>query len=194
MVLADHPRAVPYVIQDADGGRAMAVIYVPANGSDTPYVVAGKPIAMDRDATLAVRLADYVADPRGRAVRVTTPDSVSTSPSQHLSATVSGLGDLVLTARDGYVGPAALMLEVTDSTGPDDQAPRTAYLVLPVQVGPLTPLLRCPDWEVNVVADRPPRVVDIPRLAVLGVVPRGARPGQCGVCRAMGSPRRRASR
>ncbi|MEI2731990.1 MAG: fibronectin type III domain-containing protein [Dermatophilaceae bacterium] len=164
VVLDDHPRAVPYVIQDADGGRAMAVIYVPANGSDTPYVVAGKPIAMDRDATLAVRLADYVADPRGRAVRVTTPDSVSTSPSQHLSATVSGLGDLVLTARDGYVGPAALMLEVTDSTGPDDQAPRTAYLVLPVQVGPLTPLLRCPDWEVNVVADRPPRVVDIPRL------------------------------
>lgn len=164
VVLLDHPRAVPYVLEDADGAKAMALVYVPANGSDVPYVLAGKPVTMDRDATRTVRLGEHVADPRGRTVRVTTADSVSTSPSQHLAATVTGPGELVLTAAGGYVGPAALMLEVTDATGPDDPAPRTAYLVVPVQIGPLVPLLRCPDWEVNVVADRPPRVVDVPRL------------------------------
>ena len=161
---AAYPRAIPYVVQDLDGATAMALIYVPANGSDTPSLVPDKTISLPTDSTTAVRLGDYVLDPRGRSVRVTTPDRVSTSPAQHLSATVTSAGELALTASDGYVGPGALMLEVTDSTGPDDQAPRTAYLVIPVQVGPLTPLLRCPTWEVVVVADGADRVVDIPQL------------------------------
>ena len=161
---ADYPRAVPYIVEDADGGRAMALIYVPASGSDVPYVIASKPITMDKDATITVPLADHITDPRGRAVRLTTPDTLSASPADRLAVKAVSATELQLTASGGYVGPAAIMLEVTDSTGPDDQAPRTAYLVVPVQVGPLQPLLRCPQWEINVVADAPGRTIDIPRL------------------------------
>ncbi|HRW19854.1 MAG TPA: fibronectin type III domain-containing protein [Dermatophilaceae bacterium] len=161
---ADHPRAVPYVIEDADGGRALALIYVPANGSDTPYAVSGKVITVPQDASTTILLGDHVADPRLRPVRITTPDALSSSPSANLTVRADSATELTLTASGGYVGPAALMLEVTDRLGPDDQSPRTAYLVLPVQVGPLTPLLRCPSWEVNVTAGADPRVIDVPRL------------------------------
>ena len=164
VTFADYPRAVPYIVEDGDGGRAMAVIYVPANGSDLPYAVPGKTVVMDQNATLSIRLGDYVADPRNRAVSVTTPDTVSASPAGLLTVTVTSPTELSLTASGGYLGPAAIMLEVTDSTGPDDVAPRTAYVVVPVQVGPLRPLLRCPQWEVTVIAEGQPRLVDIPRL------------------------------
>ncbi len=183
----DHPRAIPYLVADADGATAMAVIYVPANGSDAPYAVPGKSITMPTDSTVPVRLADYVADPRSRVVKVTTPDTVSTSPAQLVTATVVGPGELTLTASGGYVGPAALMLEVTDSTGPDDQAPRAAYLVLPVYVGPLEPLLRCPAWEVVLVADGPDRVVDIPRLCAAWF-PEGLDPTSVGYAAAWTTP------
>ena len=164
VTFADHPRAIPYIVEDGDGGRAMAVIYVPANGSDIPYAAPDKTVLMDKDSTVSIKLGDYILDPRGRAVSVTTPDTVSASPAGNLVATVTSPTELKLVASGGYVGPAAIMLEVTDSTGPDDLAPRTAYVVVPVQVGPLTPLLRCPQWEVTVIAEGQPRLVDIPRL------------------------------
>ena len=48
---------MPYVIEDADGAPAMALIYVPAGDNGAPYVVAGKPIQMDADSTATSRSA-----------------------------------------------------------------------------------------------------------------------------------------
>ena len=56
------------------------------------------------------------------------------------------------------------MLEVTNATGPADKAAQTAYVTIPVQIGPDVPVLRCPDHEVQLVADGPARSFDIPRL------------------------------
>src|SRR5262249_31816919 len=69
-----------------------------------------------------------------------------------------------LTSTNGYVGPAALMLEVTNATSPTDKGAQRAYVTVPVQIGPDVPVLRCPDHEVQLVADGPPRSFDIPRL------------------------------
>ena len=56
------------------------------------------------------------------------------------------------------------MLQVTDATGPDDAAALTAYVSILVQIGPKLPILRCPDYLVNLVGGGQPRTVDIPRL------------------------------
>ena len=162
--LRPEARVVPYTIEDADGAVAMALIYVPAGNNGQPYVASGKTIRMDADATTKVRLADYVMDPRGGTVSLTSPDTISTSPAEHLQHAATSSTELTLTSTNGYVGPAALMLEVTNATGPQDKSAQTAYVTIPVQIGPDVPVLRCPDHEVRLVADGPSRIVDIPRL------------------------------
>ena len=162
--LRQQARVVPYFIKDADGAVAMALIYVPAGSNGLPYVLDGKTIKMGVDSTLKVPLGDYVADPRGGSVKVTSPDTVSTSPAEHLQFDVSSATELTLTSVGGYVGPAALMLQVTNSTGPGDKGEQTAYVTVPVQIGPDIPVLRCPDHEVLLAADGPARTVDITRL------------------------------
>ncbi|WP_345505573.1 Ig-like domain-containing protein [Terrabacter aeriphilus] len=162
--LRPQARVVPYVIEDADGATAMALIYVPAGSNGAPFVVEGKVVTMGADSTVTLPLGDYVTDPRGGTVKVTSPDTVSTSPSADLQADVVSGTELKLTSTNGYVGPAALMLEVTNATGPSDKAGRTTYVTLPVQIGPDVPVLRCPSHEVRLVADGPARSFDIPRL------------------------------
>ena len=46
VTILDHPYAVPYVIEDEDGARAMALIQVPTGANGQPFVVAG---SLDRD-------------------------------------------------------------------------------------------------------------------------------------------------
>jgi hypothetical protein len=162
--LRPQARVVPYVIEDADGAQAMALIYVPAGNNGLPYVVAGKTVKMGADSTVRVPLGDYVLDPRGGKVSVTSPDTVSTSPAENLQFTVTSATELTLTSTNGYVGPAALMLEVTNATGPNDKAAQRTYVTVPVQIGPDVPVLRCPDHEVLLAADGPARSFDIPRL------------------------------
>lgn len=162
--LRPQARVVPYVIEDADGAQAMALIYVPAGNNGLPYVVSGKTVKMGADSTVKVPLGDYVLDPRGGKVSVTSPATLSTSPADDLQSALTSGTEIALTSTNGYVGPAALMLEVTNSTGPNDKAAQSTYVTIPVQIGPDVPVLRCPDHEVLLAADGPARSFDIPRL------------------------------
>ena len=164
ITLRPEARVVPYVIADADGATAMALIYVPAGDNGLPYVVQGKAIKMDADSTVKVNLADYVVDPRGGKVSLTSPDTVSTSPKDFLQQQADSATQLTLTSLGSYVGPAALMLEVTNAKTPGDKTAQTTYVTVPVQIGPDVPVLRCPAYEVQLAADGPSRSVDIPRL------------------------------
>ena len=148
-------------------------------------------------------LADYVSDPRGGKVAVTSPDTVSTSPADNLQSEVTSATELSLTSTNGYVGPAALMLEVTNSTGPGDKAAQTAYVTIPVQIGPDVPVLRCPDHEVLLAPTaRPapstsrgsarrgcPTGLDAGHRAVRGVVGPGRRPRRPDASRARAAAR-----
>ncbi|MBM6401277.1 Ig-like domain-containing protein [Phycicoccus sonneratiae] len=158
----DHPYAAPYVIEDEDGLRAMAVVNVPTGANGQPFVVAGKVIEMDPDSSRTVALGDYVKSPRDRVVSVTTADTLSASPAQDLAASLTDNRTLQLTSSNGYVGPAAVMVEVTDQDAVGQKDFGTAYVSIPVQVGPKVPLLRCPDGAVTVLAGGLERTVDIP--------------------------------
>ncbi len=164
ITLRPEARVVPYVIEDADGAVAMALIYVPAGDNGLPYVVQAKPIRMSADSTVELSLADYVVDPRGGTVSLTSPDTVSTAPSDNLQQEATSATTLTLTSTNGYVGPAALMLEVTNAVGASDKGAQATYVSIPVQIGPDIPVLRCPSFAVSILAGGDPRRVDIPRL------------------------------
>ncbi|WP_229708772.1 Ig-like domain-containing protein [Knoellia flava] len=162
VTLRDHPQTVPYVIEDEDEARALAIIHVPAGDNGLPFVVEGTLIEIDKDSTKTVRLSDHVRSPRGKRVSITAAATVSTSPAQSLDGAAQGGDAVELTSRGGYVGPGALMLEVSDRESPDDKDVRTAYVSIPVQVGPKVPLLRCPDAPLVLAAGGRPREIDIP--------------------------------
>jgi hypothetical protein len=162
VTLLDHPQTVPYVIEDVDEARALALIHVPAGDNGAPFVVEGTLIEMDKDSTRTVTLADHVKSPRGKALGITAAATVSASPGEAVSARATGRDEITLTSRGGYIGPAALMLEVSDQESPDDEDARTAYVSIPVQVGPKVPLLRCPGAPLVLSAGGRAREVDIP--------------------------------
>ena len=149
------PYTVPYVIKDEDGLTAMALIYVPTGESGLPFVVAGSLIEMDKDSTKSVKLADYVKSPRARVVSITTADNVSASPRDRLRVEADGRSGLTLTSSGGYIGPGAVMLEVSDQETVGQKDFKTAYLSIPVQIGPKIPLLRCPELHRQAQRRRP---------------------------------------
>ena len=54
------------------------------------------------------------------------------------------------------------MLEVSDQETVDQKDFKTAYVSIPVQIGPKIPLLRCPNYAVTLNAGGLARSVDIP--------------------------------
>ncbi len=168
--ILDHPYVLPYVIEDPDGGQAMAFVYVPTGDKGLPFVVDSSVIEMGRDSSRNVAINDYVKSPRNRPVTITAVRTVSTSPAESLAAQVTGKDTLKLTSSNGYVGPAAVMLEVTDRVAgvdpasPEGQDSGTAFVSVPVQVGPKVALLRCPSLSIPLIAGAKPRVLDIATL------------------------------
>ena len=142
------PYTIPYVITDEDGLTAMALIYVPTGESGLPFVVSGSLIQMDKDSTKTVKLSDYVKSPRARVVSITTADNVSASPKDRLRVEADGRSGLRLTSSGDYIGPGAVMLEVSDQETVSQKDFKTTYLSIPVQIGPKIPLLRCPNYTV----------------------------------------------
>jgi hypothetical protein len=162
--ILDHAYTVAYVIEDEDGARAMAVIYVPTGSQGEPFVVEGALIEMDKDSTKTVKLADYVKSPQDREIGIASAKTLSASPSGKLQVAADGANGLRLTSTDGYVGPGAVMLQVSDQQSATQKDVHTAYVSIPVQVGPKAPLMRCPSTQVNLLAGGLERRLDIPTL------------------------------
>ena len=150
-----------YRVTNPDGGQTAALVYVPAAGDGPPYPVGE--IEMPQDATMSVALGDYVKSRRGKPVRITTDDTLSASPA-HLLVSFDSLTGFTLTSTDGYIGPAAVSVEVTDGSSLTDPSGRTAMVTIPVQIGPVTPVLRCPDADQLVQIGQTGKTVDLTSL------------------------------
>ncbi len=145
-----HPQTVAYEVRDAAGASTVGLIYVAAPGSGAPYAKPGQ-ITLARNGTVNVPISQYVADPAGKPVRLTTLNEIWAAPTSAVRATSNGDSTLVLTAQAGYVGPAAVTFQVTDGATLTDPHGVYAVITVPVQVGPPTPVLRCPSDPVSVV-------------------------------------------
>jgi hypothetical protein len=153
-----NPIVVPFRVEDADGAAATASLYVPPTGSGIPYVKPDALIELSEGGSAKGRLKDYIVNPSGGPLRLTGRESVSASPAA-LETQRSGDDSFEISARDGYRGPGALLLEVTTATNEagneDPQDPTdgyTALLSIPVQVGDDTPVLECPQTTIPISA------------------------------------------
>lgn len=151
LTLTKVPHVIPYVIKDSGGATAMALIYVPAVGAGAPFAKSGTSISIPVGGSKSVNIADYVTDPAGKAVRLTTTDQIFAAPSAGLKAVSQGGSKLVLTGLGSYAGPAAVTFQVTDGTSLTDPAGLSAMITVPVQIGSATPVLRCPSTVFDVV-------------------------------------------
>jgi large repetitive protein len=144
--LSDQPQVLPYTVADTEGGRATAMLYVPARPAGPPRLISSDPLQMEQGGELDVNLADVVVDPAGKEVRLTLKKNLVPAPADKLQLDNDG-PVMHLTALDKkYVGPASITFEVTNA--PEVGAPGdTATLTLPVQIGTVQPQFRCPGPE-----------------------------------------------
>ena len=143
--LSDRGQVVPFVVEDSDGAQAMAVVFVPSMSEGRPMLAQDGLITMNRNEAVMVRLNDYIKSPRDQDVSLTAASQVWTTPSGNLDVTVDSSQQVSLQAKNDYVGPAAVTVEVRDSDDPADPYALTGMVTIPVQIGAPTPVLWCPD-------------------------------------------------
>lgn len=166
--VTDAPQAIPYVVRDASGSEAAAVIYVPPAGSGGPFHKPGTAVSIAQGESKRLRLSDYIASPTGSPVQMSSASSpVLASPPDAIvvSASRAGSDAVVVAAKGDYAGPAALMVWVTDeqATG-SAPSPRATLVSIPVQIGDDAPVLRCPSKTIDLVGGAEPITLDISSL------------------------------
>jgi hypothetical protein len=174
--LDNRARNLPYRIVDSKGATAAAVIHVPSTGDGAPYAKPGAVINVDKDSRTTVAVADYVTDPAGKDVRLTTTDKISGAPAGNVKLANDGEDKLDLTTSGGYVGPAAANFEVTNGASLKDATAQLGYINVPVQVGPETPVVRCPTDPIPVVEGGQPVVIDVASVCHVWVADPGQLP------------------
>ncbi|MGI8881211.1 MAG: Ig-like domain-containing protein [Jatrophihabitans sp.] len=163
VALGDYPQTVAYVVSDGDAetpGSAIGIIHVPAKGTLRPAL---KPnvgeVTLRKGESRDIDINDYVTDPSGKGLRLTTTDRIWASPDSGLRVSAKNGTTLHLTAIDPYIGPAAATFEVTDDPGGDAQG--GVVINLPVQIGPVAPVIRCPDTVLQLVEGGSPLSLNI---------------------------------
>jgi len=137
-------QAVPFEVTDESGATSAAVIYVPSEGSGGPYLRAGKTITVEEGKSITVPVSDYVEDPQQKPVSLTLIDLITAGPSGQVTASAPSGTELTVTGAPGYIGPGAVVAEFTNGKTLDDPEGVKTFVSIPVQVGPETPVLRCP--------------------------------------------------
>ncbi|MEU0880523.1 Ig-like domain-containing protein [Lentzea sp. NPDC005914] len=170
--VGDHPRTIAYEVRDESGATAAGLIHVPSKGTGAPRAKPDQLISVPADGSISVQVKDYVEVPSGKQPKLTTVDRVTAAPAIGLEVRNEGDTGLVLTARGGYTGPAAVTFQVTDGNSLTDPEGKFALITVPVQVGPDTPVLRCPTSALTVVEGGLPVKVDVTAVCHVWVADR----------------------
>jgi hypothetical protein len=152
----EEAMVVPFRVEDGDGGAATASLYVPARDSNLPFVRDDALVRVDPGGSTRVRLPDVVVDPAGGTVSLAQGARVASSPLAGVAVGANGRNGFTVEAPEGYVGPGAVVAEVTtDAPGDTGAAGKEAIstmVTIPVQVGRTRPILRCPQEPIEVPA------------------------------------------
>ena len=161
--VADAMQQIRYVITDADGNMAQAVVAVPGRNDSVPVVKDPKHVpTVVAGQQLAIDINTLVAGTQGRQVKLTSVDTVRATKGV---ATVPGEDRLVFVADIRYAGPASVVFEVIDvAPGAEDSA-RRAFISIPITVTP-APDVQQGSNEPGGVANRAPMGPDEVNLEI----------------------------